>query len=251
MATRARPRVKRDYSHLEKQTDKLTESWEEIKKNPFLYGGFFVLFLITLFCIIYYRGSSQNLDQMVASAYATAVNVTDPEERMGQLEALLDTRSSLAPAVVWRYGEAAFKAGHFEKARKAFKKVQDKFPESEFAPDATEGLGFVKEEVDKDYAGARSLYESIMNKWPESPAASRQYMNIGRCYQLEGNREKAIDAYKNQVEVFADSQVARRAQAALDKLQVASTTGANAKKTAEKTTSSVTQSAQPVEDTPK
>lgn len=193
---------------------------EHMKQKPWLYvvAGAFVV-ACGLAGLIY-KAHAVTTRRDFATAYARALQATDPQGQLDQLEALLDRKGPLSAEVLYLIGEKAFHTGNYDEAKESFQRVRNEFPESPYAPDAVEGLGFVRE-TEEDYEGACRVYEEILAKWPESFTALRQPINIARCQEKRQNYPAAIASYRQQIDLFPGSAVAEDAQTALDRLRAA------------------------------
>jgi tetratricopeptide (TPR) repeat protein len=115
-------------------------------------------------------------------------------------------------------GETAFRAGETEKARDAFTRLRETYPQYEHTPDGVEGLGYIEEGA-KAHDEALKLYREVQEKWPNSFTARRQPFNIGRALEAKEDLAGAVAAYREQLTTFPASVVARHAQSAIDILR--------------------------------
>jgi tetratricopeptide (TPR) repeat protein len=49
---------------------------------------------------------------------------------------------------------------------------------------------------DKNWPGARSVFERVIQEYPRSPLVPQAYYYIARCYQFQGNQKEALKAYE-------------------------------------------------------
>ena len=192
---------------------------EQVKENPALYIGAAVFIVACLVAGVLYRAHREAVERDLYSAYAAALDKEDPAERLAALEPLLDKNgpSAAMAEIVYVTGETAYWAKDYEKAKSLYERVRTEFPDSEYVPNAVEGLAYIEEDVG-DYDNAFSTYQEITQKWPTSFAARRQPLNVARVEEKRGNLDAAIQSYREQTTMFPDSNVAREAQAALDRL---------------------------------
>jgi len=192
---------------------------EQVKQNPALYIGAVVFIVICLVAGVLYRAHRDAVKRDVYSAYAAALDKQDPKERLAALEPLLEKNgpSAAMAEIVYVTAETAYRAEDYEKAKALYERVRTEFPESEYVPNAVEGLAYIEEDAG-EYDAALSTYQEVTQKWPTSFTARRQPLNVARVEEKRGNLEAAIQSYREQTTMFPDSNVARDAQAALDRL---------------------------------
>ncbi len=201
--------------------DEIIALLDLVQEKPWHAAGAVLFIVVCIFAGLIYRSQTHARAQREAGELLAAVEKEKPEEQVPLLSAFVEKNPSLQAEALYRLGEAAFAQKDYGKAREAFERVQRDFRKSPFAPDATEGLGNVYESLDPpDYENARKAYEQVMNEWPDSYAASRQYFNLGRCYEREGRLTDAIAAYKSQLTFAPASGAAKKAQDALDRLRL-------------------------------
>lgn len=189
-----------------------------VRENPVLSTVGTAFVLLCILAGLLYRANTTASEKEICSQYARALNIGGVALRAAQLAPLAETSSRWTPEAVYMMGEAAYGARDFEKAKTAFMRVRQEFPEARFTPDAVEGLGYIAEN-EEDYEGALAYYQEIHEKWPNSFAGVHQDLNIARCQERLGNLAEAVQAYQVQVDVFPDSTAATDAQQALDRLK--------------------------------
>ncbi|MBN2307889.1 MAG: tetratricopeptide repeat protein [Candidatus Hydrogenedentes bacterium] len=194
--------------------DTLTKS---IQENPVAYGIALVFIMAVVAAGLLYRAHSVARDTDLATEYAQALENEEDEAVVAALEPVAESRGTITPHAVYMLGEAAFRSNDYDKARAAFERVRLEFPDSDFVPDAVEGLGFIAE-AQGDTQTALDRYREILDNWPGSFTARRQQLNIGRVLEGLGNAADAVVAYREQVSAFPESHVAEQAREALDRL---------------------------------
>lgn len=188
------------------------------KENPVVYGVAAAFIVLCALLGLLYRASSMSREKDVAERYLRALDAEDPSLRLASLDPITDERTGLKPQVLYMTGETAFDASEYDEAREAFEQLADLYPDSEFTPDAVEGLGYIAE-AEEAFNDALARYDEVLERWPTSFAALRQHLNRGRCFERLGDIQKAVEAYRAQVEAFPGSNAAADAQAALDRLR--------------------------------
>src|SRR5512143_611803 len=48
---------------------------------------------------------------------------------------------------------------------------------------------------DKNYDGARTIFQRVINEFPQSPLVAQAYYFIARCYQFQGKEKEALQSY--------------------------------------------------------
>ena len=192
---------------------------ESVRDHPAAYiaGAAFVAVVIIIVAV--YQKVSETHIQAQNSALAGALSEEDITLRLDSL-----TKIAASPDVtdeaVYLLGETAFDAENYDEARKAFERVRDEFPQSQYVPTAVEGMADIEFEQG-NHEAALKLYQEIRDRWPDSFAARRQLLNIGRTQEKLGHLPEAVAAYQEQVSAFAKSATASMAQQALDRLKEA------------------------------
>lgn len=189
-----------------------------VREHPFAYIAGVLFILAVLIAAGLYNLAQRTSHREVSSEYARALDKEDPADRAEALGPVAKANGYLAPEALYLQGAAYLEAGNYDAAQDTFRELRESHPDFKFVPDAVEGLGFIKEDQD-DYTGARTIYEEVAQKWPDSFAAQRQPFNIGRCYENEGDLEAAIAQYRRQLEIFPGSTIAARAQQRLNDLR--------------------------------
>lgn len=193
--------------------------WGKARENPLLYGagaGFVVLCFIAG---IIYRVNAREAELRVMTQYAKAMEAEDPAQRKDELERVAQQSTRWTGESLYMLAETAIRAQEYEEAEKAFKRVRAEFPDSEYAPRAVAGLGFLAENRG-DWSTALQAYQEVIEKWPNTFIGRCQSLNVGRVQEAMGDMAAAVASYEGQKELFPDSHVAAQAQAALDRLRI-------------------------------
>jgi len=218
MATRERKKKLREGPEPEPRLSDWAALGQHAKENPLLAAtAGAVIVLCGLAALIYWASASAG-DRRTTTEYAEAVANEDPALRAAQLAPLTETAHRWTPEALYMMGEAAFQARDYARAKDAFERVREVYPDAAFAPDAVEGLGNIAEN-DGEYEKAIALYQEVTANWPDSFAGIRQDLSIARCQERLGNFAEAVKAYESQVELFPDSSVAGEAERALTRLR--------------------------------
>jgi TolA-binding protein len=210
-------RVKEILSTSRDAEGEITSLWQTLQEKPWHYGiGTAVIIAAILFTVGYQQHTASSARELYTT-YARALEAEEPAEQAKQLEAAI-AAGALSPETLYMMGESALKAGEHEKAKSAFERLRQEYPDSRFLPDAVEAGGFMAEEAE-DYDGALKAYNEIIEKWPQSFAARRQPLNIGRVHEARGDLAAAVQAYQDQTGQFPGSGVAQEADMALARLR--------------------------------
>jgi tetratricopeptide (TPR) repeat protein len=214
------PPTRHAHTAHEKETQKndFAALLAHVQLHPWVYIGAAGFVVAILFVTGMYRLAQKSAYERSASEFARALDVQDPGERATALAKIASGGSALSARALYMQGESALQAGDREGARKAFIGLRESFPDFDFVPEAVEGLGLLEEDAG-NFAQARSIYEEVAAKWPNSAAAQRQPFNIARCLEGEKDLSSAINRYRDQLEVFPGSTIAQRAQLRLTELR--------------------------------
>ena len=218
----ARPRKKKpEVEHLLIHEEPKTE-WQKalahLEDNYKLYiaGVIFLVLCIAVGALI--KGATVLKERERTTSYAEAVLVEDPEERLAKYDEVVDSLGHWTPEALYRMGETAIQAEDFAKAEEVFQKLVAEYPNSEYVPNAVDGLAFVAWN-NGDLEGALKGFQQVAQNWPGEFVGRRKHYEIGQVLEEMDRIEEAIAAYKKQVALFADSAVARKSQTALDALK--------------------------------
>lgn len=189
-----------------------------VRDNPILSIGVvvFVCMCVMVGSLLRVQAAINNRER--TTQYARALEFDDPALRVDALNEFVAEANALEAEALYMQGESAYQAEDHATATEAFERLRAEFPEFAFVPDAVEGLGFVAEDQE-NYDDALARYEEVLSKWPNSFAGRRQQFNIARCQEGKGALPEAIEAYRQQLTLFPGSNMARRAQLALDRLR--------------------------------
>jgi len=189
-----------------------------VQTHPMAYIGAAGFVVLVLIITGVYRLAQKSALESAATQLARALDVETPVERAAALGKIVDSGSPLAARALYLQGESELEAANYDAASVAFTRLRESYPDYEFVPEAVEGLGLIQEDAGR-FSAARSIYEEVASKWPDSTAAQRQPFNIARCFEGENNLPSAIEQYRSQLEVFPGSTIAVRAQQRLDELR--------------------------------
>ncbi len=192
--------------------------WDHFKENKYLYIFSVVFILLCVIVGLSYGSYKGSKSKDVMTRYANAILKEDLQQKLDALKPLMDVESPLTPEILYVYAETAFALGKVDEAETVWKKLCEKYPQSEWVPNAREGLGYL-EELRKNYDSAINIYKEIKEKWSNSFIAKRQSFNIGRVLEAKNDLQGAIEAYKKQQEEFPDSSIANKAKNALEKIK--------------------------------
>lgn len=214
MATKAKRKLAVEQPLLDAPRGDWHDLADRISENPLFFIGAVLFVIVAAIAGWLIRVYQTSANQEFATEYARALDAEDEAAVITALEPLANEKQE----ALYMLGETAFAAGELEKAKDAFTRIRQEHPDSPFVPDAVEGLGFIAEN-NGDYDEAKRQYQDVLDNWPESFAAKRQQLNIGRCEEAAGNTEAAIDAYRAQTLAFPNSRVANRASSMMARLQ--------------------------------
>ena len=188
-----------------------------IEEYPWHYvaGGAFILFCMVAGFL--FRLERSAAEQRIVTQYAEAMALEDAEARLDALDEVANHRGHWGEEAQYMLGELALRDRDYERAEAAFQALLDRNADSEFAPEAREGLAFIAENHG-DLDAALAGYEEIVQRWSSSFIARRQPYHIGRVLEAQDQIEAAIDAYREQQEVFPDSFAAAQAMMAMSGL---------------------------------
>lgn len=192
----------------------------QVKQNPLLYGAVAVFLVLCVLIGIGYRLGTESSGRTSMTQLARALDANDAAQRAKDLASIVKGKDPLSAEALYMMGEAAYEAKEYDKAKEAFERLRNEFPNSPFVPDAIEGLGFIAENAG-DCQTAVSLYKEVAEKWRGTFTQRRQSLNIGRCEERLGHVEEAAAAYKAQEEDFPASSFDKEAKEALDRLRSA------------------------------
>ncbi len=217
----ARPRKKKPLTdHLLIKEEPKTE-WQKavahLEENYKLYiaGAIFLLLLVAIGALI--RMSAVIGEREKATRYAEAALIEDPQERLERYKEVLDSLGRWTPEALYRMGETAIQVEQYDVAAEAFRRLQEEYPDSTYVPNAIDGLAFVAWNRG-DLEAALDGFERIVEHWSGEFIARRKFYDIGRVLEEMERFEDAAGAYQQQLQVFPESAIARRAQRALDEL---------------------------------
>lgn len=113
----------------------------------------------------------------------------------------------------------ALKRGQYVEASKKFSEFLSKYPDGEFADNATYWLG-ESYYVTQKYAVALKTFQSVLAKFPQSKKAPDSLLKVGYCHYQLGDNAKAAATLKSVMERYPDQPVAKLAEGRLRALQL-------------------------------
>ena len=194
-----------------------TIAW--VKANPVIAAATAGFILLCGVIGLMYGATSDSAKAAEMAQFARSLDSEDATARAAGLDSFTKKKNPLNAEALYLVGESEFEAKQYDKAKEVFERVRKETPNSPFAPDAVEGLGYVAESEGKDEE-AIALYNEIGEKWKGSFTQRRQKLNIARCQERLGRIPEAIAAYKAQSEEFPGSSLDKDAKAALDRLRL-------------------------------
>lgn len=138
----------------------------------------------------------------------------DLDNRMRQLETAATATPPIDPAAESRDYEAALallKESQFKEAQAGFDQFINRYPGSNFLPNAHFWAGNAALQA-KDVGAAASYFRTILNKWPSDPIAPDAVLGVANAQQAMGEAKAAQDTLKKLVEQFPDSAAAKVAR---------------------------------------
>ncbi len=114
-------------------------------------------------------------------------------------------KTRATPWVLLRLGNAHLKLGEPEAAAVAFDRVKEEYKNHHVYHLALPNLAVSLEQVG-DHDEAAGIYEILISEEPDNPFWA---VAAGRNYELAGDRDAAINAYRKAVRKAADKEVAR------------------------------------------
>ncbi len=191
---------------------------DHARENPLLYtaAGIFIVFCIL--AGIFFRLEKMHADVNETTAYVEALDTENAALRVAALEKVAADNSRWSAEALYMAGEAAIEAMDYDKAKACFEKVCDQYADSDYVPNALDGLAFLAENAG-DLEAALAGYRKVYTEFPTSFIAQREPLNIGRVLEKQEKWAEAKASYEEQGEVFPDSRAAARAEQALTKLR--------------------------------
>ena len=113
----------------------------------------------------------------------------------------------------------ALKRGQYVEASKKFSEFLSKYPDGEFADNATYWLG-ESYYVTQKYAVALKTFQGVLAKFPQSKKAPDSLLKVGYCHYQLGDNAKAAATLKSVMERYPDLPVAKLAEGRLRALQL-------------------------------
>jgi tol-pal system protein YbgF len=113
----------------------------------------------------------------------------------------------------------ALKRGQYGEASKKFEGFLLKYPQGEFADNATYWLG-ESYYVTQKYPVALKTFQGLLAKFPQSKKSPDSLLKVGYCYYQLGDTAKATSTLKSVMERYPDQPVAKLAEGRLRALQL-------------------------------
>ena len=189
-----------------------------VEENPFMYIGGAVFIVLCIVAGVLFNASQAASDREVMTKYTAAMIEEEPATRLAKLEEISGDAGRWTPEVTYMLGETAIQAQQYDKAKQAFEQVLAKYGTGEFAARAADGLAFL-EENSGNIEGALKGYQQVREKWGADFIATIRLYDIGRLQEKLGKLEDAKKSYDEQMTLFPDSDAARKAEQALEKLK--------------------------------
>lgn len=165
------------------------------------------LLIIAVYVVVTGRSEDRALELI-----EDARQIENTETRIGSLADIVDSypRTTAAYEAMFLLGNAYYETGRYEEARETFEKLLKKYSKSYFAPMAEEGLAYVAE-AQGDSQTAIDHFKRVTEKYPETIAAHRAFMDLGRIYESIGDTDRAARAYDDLVSRYPGSAYADKA----------------------------------------
>jgi TolA-binding protein len=109
-----------------------------------------------------------------------------------------------SPYAYYQYAQALYKSGSNKDAINEFKKLQEKYPNSEYADKSLYLIGWIYFQ-EGDYNTAISGYRDALNRYSNSSVASLIYYSVGDCYYNLGNYDSALINYQTVLSSYSSS----------------------------------------------
>ena len=100
------------------------------------------------------------------------------------------------------YGKCkiAYAEGNFADASQYVGEFLSLYPESSYSGEILFMQAFLQPDIDESI----EVYSSIIEKHPDSPWAARSHFQLGQCYYLQGEYDKALDHYGKIIVSYTD-----------------------------------------------
>ncbi len=104
----------------------------------------------------------------------------------------------------YQFSQALYRAGNADEAIKEFANLQQKYPDSKYAPESQYLVGWINFQKG-NFTGAISDYQTVIERYPNSAIVPLAYNSIGNSYFNVGNYSLAIDNYQRVLNEFPTS----------------------------------------------
>jgi len=123
------------------------------------------------------------------------------------------------PAVIYNSAFKSLTAGNYEIAVLGFTEYLTSFPNTDLTDDAQFWLGECYYQMDpRDYQKARTEFEKVVKKYPESNRMAGALFKMARCNEELKNTQEAIRLYRDILSKFPQSAEANRSKVQLEGL---------------------------------
>ncbi|MBL7190337.1 tetratricopeptide repeat protein [bacterium] len=116
-------------------------------------------------------------------------------------------------------GKTYFSMGEFDSAAYYAELYINKYHKNSVSTVSAIMLQAAAKEELKDYLTAAELYMKASSKYSDIYTTPINLLDAGRCYNLAGENERAVEAYNSVLERYSDSNVIRRAQEQLARVK--------------------------------
>ena len=106
---------------------------------------------------------------------------------------------------------SVYKSGNQSEAAKALRDFIKKYPDSVHVPNATFWLGEAQYAL-KEFKGALSTFQQLLNDYPRAPRAADTYLNIAECNRVLKQRDEMKKTLKQLIAKYPDSEAAAKAK---------------------------------------
>ncbi len=115
---------------------------------------------------------------------------------------------------LYQVGQAYSNAGEQFEAITTFRRLLERFPESDWKEEAQYNLGFLYFQS-QNYDQAMEAYRSLIANYPRDPLAAKSQYGIGDALFNAGRLEDAVDAYERVLSTYPNSPFASDAAAGI------------------------------------
>ena len=177
-----------------------------VRENPIIAAAIAGCLLLVIAVGVLFIVSQKASVMEANTDLAAAITNEDPALRAEALETVAATRSHNDDMALYLAGEAAIRAKKYGEARSNFEELLEKNPDSDYAARSAEALAFLQEN-DGDLEGAVEAYRGVIQKYPGSFTAQTLYTRIGQVLEKLDRPKEAIEAYMEQWRAFPQGRV--------------------------------------------